>query len=535
MSRSHYNTWARFRAVLTSPSLYELAGELDWDRPVGRPLANPAYVGLAYGALARVTRSGIRVELDLAEPATWAAAQQLMRETIRRYRLDLPPPGPRPPKWDHWRCLRNHHLATDDGLARLARVFPPVAVGAARRIGQIPATGGAGSFTHPDPTRCAYGDGTQVRPLYRPPETVLLDNDDGTTTVAYPDPRTGELLDHPPGRFDPDLQAHHGHAGPVLTHGYVCWHTRGPKPYQRIDLAAAHILEPGAEAATAVTLLRDVHRAAGNGIQAVVYDGALRGVHIDQIMRDYGYLVIAKQHTDSTSQSSKDHDGKDHDSKDHNSGEPGDLSDLRLVQTPTGRRARSLPLGTITHRLPTGAACAHQIAAAGGQVVEIDLDETGDPVITGQLSRTAVKRARRAGGHFHFNVGYELACPGEPFTVWLSPHPGKDGDTRRPEQLRVLPTGDPDTQRLYGVRSDAESFHSNYKRTLIVDRAMSLGWRRGLVDLYCFAVYNNALTEYRAAETEQATRRGTAAHDRRPMAAAAPGAPPTGAVLPDLA
>ena len=297
MSREHYNTWTRVRAVLGSPSLYELAPALDWPAPVGRPRANPAYVTLAYGVLARIARSGIRVELDLAEPHTWAAARRLMVETIDRHGLDLPPPGTRPPTWDHWRWMRNHWLATDEGLAALARVFPPVAAAAARRIGLLDPAG-PGSLTHPDATRAAYGDGTLVRPLYRPPETVLLHNDDDTTTVAYPDPRTGQLLARPPGRFDPDLELHHGRGGPVLTHGYVCWHTRGPKPYQRIDLAAAHIPAPGAEAATAVTLLRDVHRAAGTGIQVVVYDGALRGVHIEQIMTRYGYVVLAKQHTD---------------------------------------------------------------------------------------------------------------------------------------------------------------------------------------------------------------------------------------------
>lgn len=489
MSREHYNTWARVRAVLTSPSLYQLAAELDWHPPVGRPRANPTYVLLAYGVLARVLRSGIRVELDLAERHTWSAASELMIATIRDLGMDLPPPGPRPPKWDHWRWMREQRLTTDEGLADLARAFPPIAVAAARRIGQLQPHG-PGSFTHPDPRRCVYGDGTLVRPIYRPPETVVLDNDDGTTTTAYVDPRTGLLRPTPRGRFDPDLQPHHGKKGPVLTHGYVCWHTRGIKAYQRIDLAATYIPEPGTEAATAVRLLRDVHRAAGTGIQAVIYDGALRGVHINEIMRDYGYLVLAKQHTDAHS---------------------SDPTRTQLVQTPNGRRARSYPLGVVTHDLPTGT-CHHTIAAAAGTVVEIDLNDQGDPVVIGTLTRKAVKRARRANGRHHFNVGYELTCPTENFTVWLSPHPGNDSsDASRAEHLRVIPNDDPDALRLYGLRSDAESFHSNYKRTLIVNRAMSLGWRRGLTDLYCFSLYNNALTEYRAAAAE---RHGASASNR---------------------
>lgn len=492
MSRHHYNTWTRIRAVLTSPSLYQLGAALEGEHEVGGRPENPAYVVLGYGVMARILRSGIRVELDLADGHTWTAARSLMVKTITEQRLDLPLPGLRPPKWDHWRWLRDHHLSTDEGLATLRREFPPIAVATANRIGLL-LPRGPGSLTHPDQTRAVYGDGTLVRPLYKPPATVTLDNEDGTTTLAYVDPRTGALSAHPVGRFDPDLQDHHGRGGPTQAHGYVCWHARGPHPYQRIVLIAGHIPEPGAEAATAVDLLRDVHRAAGTGIQAAVYDGALRGVHIEEIMRNYGYLVLAKQHADATSD---------------------DLETATLVKTPRGHRARSLPLGTLTHDQPTGP-CAHHVAAAGGYVVEIGLDDRGDPVVVGTLTRTHVKRQRRSDGHYHFNVGYRLDCPLEPFTVWLSPHPGKAGDTRRPEQIRLLPTGDPDALRLAGIRSDAESFHANYKRTLLVDRAMSKGWRRGLVDLYCFTLLNNALAEHRAAEHEQAAAgRALAAADR---------------------
>lgn len=493
MSREHFNTLTRLRAVLSSRTLYELAATLEWERPVGRPPANPTYVVLAYGVLTRLTRSGVRVEQDLGEPATWTYARSLMVEALQRHHIDLPHPGSRPPTWSHWEWLRNRHLATDDGLAQLARAFPPLATAAANRIDLLRADG-PGSLTHPDPSRVAYGDGTLVRPLYRPPETVSVDNDDGTTTLAYPDPRTGRLQTHPPGRFDPDLQNHHGRLGPVQTHGYVCWHTRGPRLYQRIVLAADHIPIPGAEASTAVRLLSDVHRAAGAGIQAVVYDGAWRGVHITEVMRRYGYLVLCKMPSADAA---------------------GDPHSAPLTVNNAGRRARSYPLGTVSHRLPTGT-CSHQLATLAGRVVEIGLDETGDPVVLAHLARGPVKRSRRSHGDFHFNVGYHLNCPLEPFTVWLSPHPRDNQDARRAENLRIIPPGDPDFIRLHGLRSDAESFHSNFKRTLLVDRQMSLGWRRGLVDVYCFALMNNAFAEHRAAETELAQ----ASQTRRPLQAA---------------
>lgn len=132
-------------------------------------------------------------------------------------------------------------------------------------------------------------------------------------------------------------------------------------------------------------------------------------------------------------------------------------------------------------------------------MVQLDLDERGDPVVVATPRRGPVKRVRRADGRFHFNLGYDIACPYGEFTTWLSPH-GRDGDYARPENLRVIPDDDPVAQRLRGLRSDAEAFHSNLKRTLIVDRAMSLGWRRGLIDVYAFALLNNALAEWRAVE-----------------------------------
>jgi hypothetical protein len=475
MSPSHRyeGTLPRIRAVLRHRALYEIGGELDIRSLVGRPPVHPPYVLLAFATMARITRSAVRVETDLLDPDLWGLVRGLMVETIRREGLDLPAPGRAPPAWHHWRRLRDDHLATDEGLAALNRLHLPLAVDLAHSIGLLNPHG-PGSFTHPQPARAVYGDGTDVRPIYSPPTAIRTTDEDGQPLILYPDPATGALLTVPPGRYDPDIAEYHGHTGSVLGHGYVAWHTRGPATYQRVVLGLDHVDQPGHEAATAVRLLGDVHRAAGDGIQVVIYDGAMRGTHIDQIMTRYGYLTIASQ------PAYRD----------------PDLTTTDTVKTGRGKRQPSLPLGVTTH--PTAAGpCAHTIAAVGGAVAQIDLDETGDPVVRTFLARGAVKRARRSDGRFHFNVGYRIPCPGGDLDVWLSPHPQRPGDPR-PEHLRVLPDNDPDTMRLKGLRSDAESVHSQFKRTLITDRAMSLGWRRGLIDYYCYAWYSNALTEQRA-------------------------------------
>jgi hypothetical protein len=467
----------RVRAVLRHRALYEIGAEIQPDNPVGRKPAHPAYLLLIYASLARVLRSGIRVETDLLEGELWDLVRHESRATLRREGLDLPPPGRRPPAWHHWRRLRDDHLATDEDIAMLQRLHLPRAVGLAQRIGMLNPRG-PGSMTHPSHLRAVYGDGTIVRPIYAPPKKVLVEDDHGETVVQFIDPHTGELVDRPGRRYDPDVALHQGHAGPALGHGYVAWHTRGTGIYQRVMLHLGYIDHPGGEAGAAVDLLRDIHRVAGNGIEVAIFDGAFRGTHIDEIMTRYGYQVIAKQPTYTDE----------------------DLATAAIVKGPDGRRVPSIPLGIATHNIEIGV-CRHTLAAINGAVAEIDLDDSGDPVVRSTPQRTAVKRARRADGRFHFNVGYRIDCARAPFETWLSPHAKNPGDPR-PEALRVFPDGDPDTLRLRGLRSDAESVHSGFKRTLITERAMSLGWRRGLIDYYAFAWYTNALAEaaWRAAQ-----------------------------------
>lgn len=459
----------RLGAVMASPMLIRLGAELTVEHRVGRRPQHPPYVMLQFAALARLARSAVRVELDLANPTTWAYARSMTLDAIRGHRLDVEPPGSAPPTWEQWRWFRDQHLASDEGLGDLARAFPALGVELARRIGQLDPHG-PGSLSHPDASRTVYGDGTIVRPIYRPPEAVRMHESDGSVIAMYPDARTGQLLAHPPGRFDPDLAEHHGHRGSVLGHGYVAFHTRGSSAYQRVVLGVDHIDAPGREAACSLRLLADVARHARTGIQLVVYDGAFRGVHIDDVMRRHGYVVISKMPTST-----------------------GDDHTLQAVRLPNGRTAKSYPLGMVSHDTPLGE-CSHILGTIGGRVVQLDLDEGGDPVVVATPRRGPIKRSRRTNGQYHFNLGYDIDCTDGPFTVWLSPH-GTPGNPARPENLRAIPDDDPDSLRLRGLRSDAESFHANLKRTLLVDRAMSLGWRRGLLDTYAFALLNNAITE----------------------------------------
>ncbi len=298
----------------------------------------------------------------------------------------------------------------------------------------------------------------------------------------YLDIQTGELHETPMKRYDPDIAEHHGHRGPVSGHGYVAFHVRGRGTYERVTLSIAHIDAPGQESATAMRCLAEIHRYLKGDVQTVVYDGAMRGAHIDHIMTNFGYLAIAKQPELDAST---------------------DPMPASLVLTADGKRYPNYPLGTVSHNGLNGA-CVHHLVAINGRPADVGLDESGDPVVLALLERGPIKRARRKNGRYHFNAAWDVPCANGDFTTWLSPHAKKEGDPR-PEIFRLLPDGDPDNLNIRGIRSDAESTHSQFKRTLITERAMSVGWRRGLIDYYAFAWYSNALTEWHATAKKEET------------------------------
>ena len=468
MSRTRIATTSEFvSAVLASPELYEIAAGETRNPGVGRPRELAPWSVLLLGVLARHFRSAARAEAELRSDLLWRHVQA-QADRARDAGFDVPD-APRPPTWTAWRRARDHAWATDEGLARIARIHLEHATALARSL-ELGVPEAGGSWSHPSRSRAVYGDGTLVRPLYIPPPAIRTVADDGTVTVAYPDPVTGELRDTPGRRYDPDCAEHHGHTGPVHGINYVAWHMRGPRPYQRVILHVTAVPGPGQEADTAVRSLAEIRAALGDGVQVVVYDGALRGVHIEAIMRRYGYVVLCKPPTETSSTATPS-----------------------LLRLPGGRAARSTVLGTWEHA-PGGRRCLHHVAAVDGAPCEIALDETGDPALVAQLARRQVKRPRGKDGRYRFSAAYEIPCTQGPFWVWLSPHAERgDADAHRAETFRIITAGDPDGARLYGIRSDAESHHSQFKQTLRNSRAMSLGAARGLLDQYAYALGHNAV------------------------------------------
>jgi hypothetical protein len=476
-------TTQQITAVFRHPALYDLAEVIPDRSPVGRPAEHPGYLLLAYGVLARVLRSGARVEAELAQPHTWG----LVTDTIAEMAEQLPGglarlPGARPPGWDAWKYARNRHLTDPEVLSELQDRFTAAAVAQARSLGLLDPAG-PGSLCHPDRSSVVYGDGTVIRPMYRPPAAKrVTDRRTGETTVVYLD-AAGKPIDAPTRRFDPDAADYHGHTGSVHGQNYVCLYARGDAPHQRVVLAAGRVEAPGREAATAVELIKRLHPVAGPGMKVVVYDGALRGTHIEDLMTTCGLIVVNKVAAQPLAEPDKAARG-----------------DAKAVKW--------FPLGVWEHHTPRGT-CTHQLSAVDGAVCETGLDEMGEPVVLARLDRKQVKRPRRSTGRYHFNVAYQVPCENDPtgaFLAWVTPHgePG-DPDSRRAENVRIIAEGEPDFTRLYGLRNDAEAFNAHLKRTLLVDRAMSLGGSRQLLDVLCYGLLNNAVTAHHTASRTATT------------------------------
>ena len=423
---------ARLDALFACPLIHDLAADVG---PLSRrPRRHPVALHLAFGAMARLYHSGQRLDAELAHGATWDRVVERYNKGAALHPLGIEiDPNTRVLTTDTYRHVRRW-LTTDENLGNLQTSFITHSVEVANSVGLL-LPHGQGSRTRPHPSRTIYGDGTIVRPLYNKAES---------------------------GRQDLDADEHSRHDGQIYGNDLVAIATRGPGTNQRVILAVGRVHKRGREAATAVELIRDVHAVAGDGIQAVVYDGAFRGVHHETLMTELGLIVVNKVHA-----TAKGNDG---------------------------RTYRKIPLGQWSHEVKNRS-CDHTLVVCNGSVFDSSLDDGGALVLSEPLPRRQVRRYERSPGKgWRFTLGVEVPCPKGSFTAWISPHRQKgERGFGRTDQLRLLPESDDHFQTIYGLRNDSESINSAYKRTLVADRAAARGWRRQVLDLMSWALLTNSL------------------------------------------
>jgi hypothetical protein len=446
--------WERVEAIFADPTIYQL-GDAIPDPPAehgGRPRHYPRYMTVAWLAFVAVFRSSRQVEAELADPTTWSRLQRLARH---RFPED-------PTKWLPDKPMRCHHflhgrksLLDPSTGATCFELFEAAAAQLAVELGLCDPAG-AGSLTHPTPERTLYGDGKVVTPLYRakPGEHRL-------------DKETGEIRTL---RADHDAQHHvTGGGNPVWGNKFVLWNVRGPAVHQRVVLGVEHVADHGGEAQVAIDMLTRIAPRLP-GAQAVLYDGAFRGVHNQHILRSVGLIPVVPVHAQS--------------------GGRGSVK-------PRVEREGYLGPGTV-HRVGQAPVTCQLYSVAGALHLGV-LDDRGG-VIPVPLQRRQTIRRPNVDGTYRWYGEWDVP-PSEGGGVVRERLDITEQDRRRglnrTECLRPIPPSDQDYARLYPRRADAESINRGLDDTHYLTRAHSVGHARQALDLLGFAIRVNALARAR--------------------------------------
>ncbi len=448
-----HSTLEKVEALLTNPAVYAIADAV----PVhdsslgGRPRSYPTFMWVVFDALLSIYSSGRKVEAELGHPVIWNRVRDIVHTLF----------PDEPDRWLPETSMRRHHylygrttyLTSPEMLERIRSIHRTHAAAQANSIGLLDPAGG-GSWTHPDLDRVVHADGKVITPLFkgRPGEQIINKK---TGEIRYP-------------RSDTDAALHVEGTGEASWGcKYVIVAARGKSPNARIILDAGYVGNPGGEAAQAVTMFSALAPAIP-GAQAVIYDGALRGVHHQRFLRDLGLLTISRVAAARRI--------RNKDSKSVKRVDKIVFVESKSVTTPTG-----------PHDL--------KLFARGGQLGLGELTHTGEIAFV-PLERIRTHRTRSKAGTFRWYSDHRLPAEHGGGVITVRLH-GNDEDTKRrfnrTENVRPIPPGDPDFDRLYGRRNDAESINRHIDDSLWLRRAHSIGQHRQTLNLVTYALCVNGL------------------------------------------
>ena len=251
------------------------------------------------------------------------------------------------------------------------------------------------------------------------------------------DKLTGEIF---PVRHDPDADLHfEGSGEEAYGTKYLLISTRSQE--DRIILDIRHVRGgSGGEASVAVGPLAGLAPLAP-GVQGVIWDMALRGMHIDRIMKELGWLTVTRVHA-----------AQRRARKGQRGGHRVEKERLIEVKEVTLRDGRSVKIS---------------IYARAGAAGIAEMDDSGNRNFV-PLRRVRTQRFGQPG-RFRFYNQYQLPTKYGGGDVTLRLH-GDIGDREkrlnRAENLRAIPPRDPDFDRIYQRRNDAESINRRIEDTL---------------------------------------------------------------------
>lgn len=401
----------------------------------GRPRRYPMVCAVIWDALVQVFGSSRQVEVELGcvESGWW----KKIRVAAASRGIDVPEA---PMRRHHYEWLRNRYLTVDASLDAVGEAFRDTAALDAVMIGLCDPEGG-GSLTHPSPDRVVVGDGKVVTPRFKtdPRKRVRVNK------------TTGEVREI---QADPDARLHvTGGGDRVFGTKFVLLSTRGDARNQRVVLDVTYSRSNEAADASAA-FERTLPLVPG--CQAVAYDGAFRGKHLRPLLKRHGVLPVSRLH----------------------SAQHGEVPDRHLgIVGVIGGTAAALDV-----HLVNGSPCARTFTV------------DGDPIVT-PLRRVKTERRGNPGGWRLYNV---YAVPDEMGGGRVRLRLDQtDQDIaagfNREEHLRAVPPDDPDHAAIYGRRNDTESGNRLLDDSMLRERAHTVGWRRQLLNVTCWAAVRNAV------------------------------------------
>lgn len=237
---------------------------------------------------------------------------------------------------------------------------------------------------------------------------------------------------------------------------------RSKDVHDRIILDTRHCPEVGGEAKTAMSAFHDIAPTAP-GALGVIYDGALRGKHHAELMRDLGWLSINKV-------------------------------TAAEVATRNGKLVKRVEKMThIEDKTVNGKTV--RLFASGCAIGVVEFDHNGNQEFV-ELKRRRTMRREDKNGKFRWYNEYLLADGNKVVVRLDTTEQDVERKLNRSENVRQIPQTDVDFKRLYGRRADAESINRQLDDSLWLGRAHSKGALRQSVNLIGYALMVNSLALY---------------------------------------
>jgi hypothetical protein len=191
----------------------------------------------------------------------------------------------------------------------------------------------------------------------------------------------------------------------------------------------------------------------------VIYDGALRGVHHADLMKNLGWLSINKVQA-------------------------------AEVATRDGKPVKRVEKMVHTEdKVVNGR--TYRLYSQGGNLGIAETDHNGDQTFV-PLKRIKTSRRTDKSGYRFYN--FYLLPNGDSIMVLLdTTDDDKVRKLNRSEHVRQIPPADPEFKKLYGRRTDAESINRYLDDSLWIGRAHSKGAQRQSVNLIGFSIMVNSL------------------------------------------